>query len=117
MAEPESGRAAPTRQATEEKLRGLATGSISPEHVAEWARSIDHDAVDDPVIFEAIEQLEGADSLDFSTEQEMLLHVPEDFRGWLSDFLSAIGEDGAVLPTDPGMLPTHMSFPLEQPGM
>ena len=75
----------------ETRLLALASGSLDPSDVADWAtrtmeRLEDADVPD--AVWMALDRMSGADLL---TGPGAPLHGPEDYRAWLSDFQASLG--------------------------
>jgi len=83
----------PDRTAVEVQLDALATGRLSPEDAADWARPfvVNEGAQPehvDPVVWSALLNLSGAD---LQSAPDDFLHSADDYRSWVIEFQRAAG--------------------------
>lgn len=82
-----------SREVVRERLSDLLAGRETREQIADWAAQWVHarvPIVDDPVIWNALKELAGAD---LRTSPSDYLHSESDFHAWL-DELELAGDDG-----------------------
>lgn len=75
----------PTRSEVEEKLVGLLEERYSREEVSSWAErwiALPEPGIDDPVVWNALNELSGADMI--STDRPYL-YEEADFQAWLAE--------------------------------
>lgn len=68
------------------RMLDLISGRSSREEVADWAAPWivqPSPSVADPVVWRALQQLSGADLLNWPGEEGEYLHSDVDFHGWL----------------------------------
>lgn len=78
-----TGSPSPSREHIRQQLLDLLAGRVSREEVADWASAWVRDpepSVDDPVVWEALKQLSGADLRETPVDY---LHSESDFHEWL----------------------------------
>lgn len=74
------------RQQIRDRLAALASGELDPADASDWASRVmqdDDDDLRDPVIWQAIDRMSGADLM---SAPGSYLHGVTDFREWLQEF-------------------------------